>query len=888
MDAKTFRPVARERLLSAARSVFAVAARRLQSRFPGDSVDAVVDVFDALQRDASARGLMPLLRFWAAEMRSLAAVAARSSSRRSSPTMGLMNDLREATRALARARGFSAIAIATLAIGVGGTSAGFAIFDAVLLRPLPYEDADRLVQVAEWPTTGTGGNWTVAPAAFLEWRDGARSFEQLEARLGGSAVLTGHDDPVTVRVERVTPGYFRALRAVPIEGRLFSDADRADGACQAVLTAGFRQRALADAGRAPATTISLDGVPCEITGTVADDAVVDRQGADLFLLLDVRALAVANPEGRNLRTLARLSDGVSLQQATDEMQSLAALTNAARGPSGEGWTSRVFPLRDLVMRADTRRLASVSLASVGIVLLVATVNIAALFLSRNVARTHETAIRRALGASRWRTARLSIAEAGLLGLAGAAAGLVVAAWTLEVFSSLMPAGTLPAQVAIGIDWRVLLFTAAVTLVVSLICGLLPAFDSTPEAMGIRAGGRSLTTSRRTGLLQHGLLIIEVALATVVLSSAALLTISYQQLTAQSPGVDTARLQTARLIVPGPRYASGQATAGFYAQVLDDIRRSPDVVSVGAATSLPLEGWLYGTRFLVDGEATDGVPPSAHILSATPGYFETLGVPLRAGRAFDATDAAHATPVAVVNETLARRFISGDAVGRRMRLGSSTGTLLEIIGVVADVKTYGLGDASLATPEIYLAHAQQPASSMALVIRTRTDDASGALAHAREAVRRADPLVPFGPVIPMTARIGASASLERFRATMVGLLGAVAGLLALVGVYSIRARQTHARMSEFCIRLALGSTRRQVVALNLLTGGRVIATGLTIGLLASFAATRLLATWLYGVAGFEGWILAGAAAVLGLAGMAASAIPARRAARADAAAVLRGV
>lgn len=885
MAAEAIRSLAHDRALRVARCVFAFAVRRLRARFPADSADAATGVFDALQREAAAAGWMPLVRVWAAEARSLATLALRRPRSRSSLTMGITHDVREAARALGRAPGFSAIAIATLAIGVGVTSAGFAVFDAVLLRPLPYERADRLVQVAEWPTGG-GGNWTVAPQAFLEWRERAQSFERFEARIGGSAVLTGPDGPVQVRVERVTPGYFAALRSTPAEGRLFSDADRAGGPCVAVIGEGFRQRHFADAGRVAGTSLALSGTPCEIVGVVASDAAVDRQVVDVFTLLDVRAMAAADPDGRNLRTLARLADGVSLEQAAAEMQAIAALTNAARGQAGEGWSSRVFPLRDIVLRADTRRLASVALASVGIVLLVAAVNIAALFLSRTVARSHETAIRRALGASRWRTARLSVAEAGLLGTLGAGLGLVLAAWTLKLFTGLMPAATLPPQVAIGIDWRVLLFTSAVTIGVSLVCGLLPALGSTPEAAGIRAAGRSLTASRRTGLLQHGLLVAEVALATVVLSSAALLTISYQRLTAQSAGIDAAHVQTARLGLSGPRYASGQAVAGFYTQVLDDIRRSPDVVSAGAATTLPLGGWLYGTRFLIDGEAADGIPPSAHILSATPGYFDALGIALRAGRAFDDADAAQSAPVAIVNETLARRYITGHAIGRRMRLGAADGSPITIVGVMADVKTYGLGDPALATPEIYVPHAQQPAGTMSLVIKTRSDDARAALAHARDAVRRADPMVPLGTVVPMTVRIGASASLERFRATMVGLLGAVAGLLALVGVYSIRARQTHARMGEFSIRLALGATRAQIVGLNLRTGGRMIGVGLAIGLAASFAATQLLEAWLYGVDGREGWILAAAALPLGLAGLAASAIPARRAARAEAAAVLR--
>lgn len=861
---------------------------RLDSRFPPGAADTLARDFDALQRDAFLSGGWPaLMRVWLDEARSLIGlIRPLPRQPRSALTMGFIQDLREALRALARARGFSLIAMATLAAGIGVTSAGFAVFDAALLRPLPFRDADRLVQVAEWPSTGGGGNVTVAPSAFAEWRARATSFDQLEARITGTAVLTDAGDPVEVRVARVTPGYFALLGEDAVRGRVFGAADAEGGPCLAVISHALWQRRFAVNASIAGGSLSLDGAPCTIAGVLAGDSALDRAPVGVYTVLDLRA-AIAAGWGRQLTAIGRLRNGVTLEQASGEMAAIAAAINPARGAAGDGWTTRIFPLRDRIVRGDARRLASIALAAVAVVLLVCCVNVAALFLSRAIARRHESAIRRALGASRWRTARHYLAEAAVLAAGGAIAGWVVGFWTLRLFVSLLPAGVIPPEVPLAMDWRVLAFTAAAAGGAALVCGLLPLLGSTPEASEIRAGGRSLTASRRTGALQHALLVVEIALATTVLAVAALLTVSYERLMAQPPGFEADRVFTARLAVSGPRYESGAAVAAFFERVLETARQAPGVAHAAAVTSLPLDGWLWGTRFVIDGEPQGAAPPAAHIQSATPGYFEAFRIAMRAGRPFRATDTARAAPIAIVNETLARRFVAdGKAVGRLLRLGSADSTPLEIVGVAADVKTGGLGDAPLATPEIYVPHAQQPTPVMFLAVKTERDDAGAVLSHLRAAVRAADPLVPLGAVTPMTERVGASASLQRFRATMVALLGGIAGGLALVGVYSIRARQTHARMGEFGIRIALGATRASIIALSLGAGGRPIALGLALGLASAFGLARVIESWLFGIAGTEAWILAAPAAVLGLAGLAASAIPARRAAKADAAAVLR--
>lgn len=879
------------RALRVARAAYARVIASLGGRFPGGSADAHADVFDALQQEAFADGgWRAVCRLWAAEAGSLLRVALTPSarSRRSPITMGFVQDLRASLRALTRARGFTVVTVATLALGVGVTAAGFAVFDAVLLRPLPYHDADRLVQVAEWPTEGGGGNWTVSPAAFLEWKQRASAFASLDARVTGSAVLTDAADPQEVRVARVTPGYFHTLGATAMRGRVFGDADRPGGGCVAVVSHRLWSLRYAASGTLIGAPIALDGVPCAVIGVLGADTAFDRSPTDIYTLMEFTA-ASASDNSRSMTALARLSDGVSVERAAADMEAVAAAVNPERGAEGEGWTARVFPLRDIVVRAGARQLAVVSLAAVGVVLLICCVNVAALFLSRAVARRHEAAVRRALGASRWRTARQYLAEALLIAVAGGAAGVVIGSWTLRLFVSLLPPGVLPPELVVSIDWRVLLFTAAVAGGSAVVCGLLPLASSTPEAADIRSGGRSMTPSRRTGLLQNGLLVGEIALATVVLGGAALLLVSYTRLMDQPPGFDAEGVFTARLALSGPRYAEPAAVSAFFERTLDATRQSPGVRHAAAVTSLPLGGWLYGTRFTIDGQASGRVPPSAHIQAATPGYFETFGIALRSGRSFDASDSAGAAPVAIVNETLARRFVTGgDALGRFLRLGSPDAPPVQIIGVTADVKTYGLADAPLATPEIYVPHTQLSAPVMFVAIRSDSEDAGAVLSHLRAAVRQADPLVPLGAITPMRDRVGASAALQRFRATMIALLGAAACGLALVGVYSIRARHTQARMSEFGLRIALGATRGDIIALSLRSGGRLIGLGLFIGLALAVALTGLVQSWLFGIDSGQAWILAVPAALLGVAGLAASWIPARRAARSDPTAMLRRV
>jgi putative ABC transport system permease protein len=351
----------------------------------------------------------------------------------------------------------------------------------------------------------------------------------------------------------------------------------------------------------------------------------------------------------------------------------------------------------------------------------------------------------------------------------------------------------------------------------------------------------------------------------------------------SPGFDPAGVLSVRVAAPASRYAGDTQVAEFYTRLLDALRRIPGVEQAGGATSLPLGGWLFGTRFIVDGVPQDPErPPSAHIQHTTPGYFEALRIELAGGRTFAATDTASARLVVVVNETFVRRFVpDGRALGRRMWVdGSTAGPAAEIVGIVRDVKTGGLGDAALATPEIYVPHAQAPAPVMQLALRTSFDEPRRIVPDLRAAVRSVDSELPIGAPIPMDERIGLSLRTQRFRTAMFGAFAALAALLACLGVYAVRSRAVALRTREFGIRLALGASRRQVLAQTLRQGMTLTAFGVAIGLTAALLAARGIETWLFETRATDPLTIAAAAALLGVAALVASYVPAQRAATAD--------
>ena len=800
----------------------------------------------------------------------------------------MRSDLRDAVRSLTRTPGYTALVTLMLALGIGVNTAVFSVLDALLFRSLPYAAADRLVLVAEWPSTG--GNWTAAPPVFGHWRANAQSFSHLDARVPQSFALLDGGDPEDVRGARVTTGYFDLLGVRAEHGRTFQPADAGpDRSCAAVISHRLWTTRLGGDRARLGQPIRMSGGACTLIGVLPPESVFDRGAPELYTPL-VFSPAEAQSQGRFLTVLGRLRDDVTIDQARAEVETLVAAFNATRGPAGKNWTAQITPWRDVLVRTDARRLAWVLFAAVAVVLLIACANVAGLSLSRTIGRRREIAVRAALGAGRARIFKGLLVESLLLSVFGGAIGIVVGTWSLRAFAALVPPNTFPPEAAAALDGRTLLFTAIIAIVTGILAGTLPAWQAGRLTLteALAAGSRGTTGSKPSTRLQSALLVVELALAMVLVTGASLLTVSLVKLAGVRPGFDSENVLTLRLSAPPGRYQTETQWAEFYARALEAIRGVPGVQTAGAVTSLPLGGWLFGTRFDVDGQASDSHrPTSAHIQHTTDGYFEALRIGLASGRTFAATDDASAARVAIVNETLVRRFIpDGRAVGRRLILGGGSDGSWEIVGVVRDVKTGGLSDADLATPEIYVPHRQAPMPVMFVAARTAFAEPMRVLSGVRAAVRTVDPELPVGGAMSMNDRLGASLRARRFRTTMIGVFALVATALACLGIYAVRSRAVAARLREMGIRIALGATRGQVIALALGQGARLAAAGIVIGLLASILAVRAIDQWLFDTQATDPLIMAAAVTLLGSAALAASWVPARRAARVDPVIALR--
>ena len=858
--------------------------------------DVLADLADELNEHASRVGVAAARRwYWRQALGSIVPLVRRRAGRqqasrgrqpvaRVKPLSFVWHDVRDASRSLMRSPGFTALVVVTLALGIGANTAIFTVMDALLLKPLPYADADRLVRVAEWPRTG--GNFTVAPTAFVNWRSRLRGFTGLEARAGVTIGLL-EGDPEELRIARVTSGYFDLLGIYPSAGQTFvTGHDQPGEPCRAVLSHRLWHRRFAEdrsiVGRPIKTTVGT----CTAIGVLAPDSVFDRAAFELYLPLSMTA-DQAGSNGRTLTVFGRLGPDVSLDEARAELTTVAAAFNADRGPAGQGWTAAITPLRDVVVRADTRQLTWVLFGAVAVVLLVACVNVAGLLLSRGVDRQHEVAIRAALGAGRWRLFRYMLVESLLLAVTGGALGAAIGSWALRLFLWLVPPGTLPAEAVAALDLRALAFTGAIALVAAVICGTLPAWQSTHvrSASAVASSSRSVSGSRRTIQLHGALLVAEIALAMMLVTAATMLVVSFSRLVHVAPGFDPARVLTTTIAVPVERYPGASDASGFYERTLDAIRRLPGVERAAAVTSLPLGGWLFGTTFRVEGSPFDPErPTSAHVQHVSSDYFETLRIPVLAGRTFTPRDDSRAPLVAIVNDTFRRRFIGdGAAEGRRLVLGignadGATRLPWQIVGVIGDVKTGGLADRDLATPEIYVPHTQSPHWNLFVIWRTA---AAGQTApDIRAAVRAIDPNLPLSAMTSMDVLVGASVNTQRFRTTMMATFAVLAGLLASLGVYAVRSRAIRARRREIGVRAALGATRRQILALLVGQGLRLVLVGMVIGLAGAVWSTRIVQQWLFATEATDPALLVIAAGLLGGTALLAGWLPARQAAAID--------
>ncbi|HSC26191.1 MAG TPA: ABC transporter permease, partial [Vicinamibacterales bacterium] len=475
----------------------------------------------------------------------------------------LWHDIRDAARALLRTGGYSLVVALTLGLGIGVNTAIFTVVDALILRPLPYADPEQLVRVAEWPRTG--GNYTVSPAAYLHWRDRVQAFTRFEARRGAVFTILDGGDAEEMRGARVTSGYFDLFGVRPLYGRTFSTDDAQPGAaCTTVVSHRVWLNRLGGDASVIATPVRFSGRTCTLIGVLPPGTTFDRGPIDVYVPLAFTAADTAN-NGRMLTVLARLRPERSIDAARDEMVALASAFNATRGEAGRGWTASVTPLHDVVVGADSRWLAGVLFGAVSVVLAVACLNVAGLALSRTVVRRREIAIRTALGAGRWRVFRYLLVESLLLALAGGLVGVLMGSWGLRVLVSLVPAGLLPPETPPLLDARALLFTGFLALLTGLFFGTVPAWRGTAPnpAEALAAGGRSAGSSSVTTRAHSALLVVEVALAMVLVVAGVSLAVSFVRLTRVEPGFSAEHVLTFRVALGGERYQSGDASARFF-------------------------------------------------------------------------------------------------------------------------------------------------------------------------------------------------------------------------------------------------------------------------------------------------------------------------------------
>jgi putative ABC transport system permease protein len=793
----------------------------------------------------------------------------------------LLQDIRYAVRSFLRAPRFTVPAVLALALGVGATSAIFSVVRGVMLEPLPYANADRIVGVWESNVERNRPRNVIGPANFLAWTERNRSFAHL-AMIGPARLsLMLGDRPEEVSGFMASSGIFPVLGVVPSQGRAYSPREDALGQHEVlVVSHEFWQTRLGGRPDVVDTTIVANGVPRTVVGIMPPGFTILGQKADFLTPYGWTIEQLRSAPGRGSSIgMARLRDGVTLEQASSEMRTIAAELEREAPQRNTGWSVTLVPVHEQMVE-EVRPALLVLSGAVGLVLLIACVNVANLLLARSAVRERELGVRVALGARRGRLVRQMLSESLVLGAAGGAAGLVLAyafhRGLLVLVADRIP---VPRLDQVALDLPVLGFTLALALGTGVLFGFVPAILASHTSIGaLRDGGRHGGSPRARHTL-GALVVVEVALSLILLTGAGLLLTSFVKLQNVDPGFRAEGLLTARVQLPGARYDQA-AAAAFYPGVLERVAALPGVQSAAGVTFLPMSGPGIGTSFhrLDQPEPSDGDAPSTQVRPVTPGFFRTMGIPQVRGRDFDSRDVAGAPSVAIVSATLARLHFPGeDPLGRRLAvaIGDGGDPGFEIVGVVGDIKMSALDvDEALA---VYLPHAQLPFGVMTLVARTALDPLSLATSVAG-AVQSLDPELPLADVRTMEGVVEATLARPRVVAVLLSAFAALALLLAGVGVYGVMAYSVAQRTQELGVRMALGATPASVFRLVLGQSLRLVLSGVAVGLMVAAGLTRLLESLLYDTAALDPRTFGATALLLVLTSLLASYVPARRGTR----------
>jgi putative ABC transport system permease protein len=800
----------------------------------------------------------------------------------------LWQDLRYAARMLRRAPAFTAAAAIVLAAGIGANSAIFTLFDAVVLRPLPFQHPEELAKLYEYPP-GYAYN-SVAPLNFLDWSEQNTVFTSMAAVSGGSKTLhTAEGGAERIPGQSVTLSFFDLLGIRPVAGRTFGAEDGREESKVVVLSERLWRNRFGADPKLVGSTIPLDGEQFTVIGIVPARFQILYK-ADLWTPFIPRR----GPEQRRmhyLQVLGRLKPGVTFEQARAGMAPIAASIARVSPDTNKGWGITIEPLRQALVGRDLR-ITSLMLAAVaGFVLLMACANIANLLLARGVGRMREIAVRASLGGSPARILRQLLTESVLLSAIGGAAGILLARMILSVAPAWLPEDTLPVSMTLVFDARVAAFALLATLLTGLLFGIAPAWQASRISLteALRAGGRGFTGAG--GVFRTALAIAEVAVAVMLVTGAGLLLRTVLALDNVDPGYHADRVLTMYATLPLARYKTPERALQFYQAAQREITRLPGVRSVGLGFSLPVGGWEIGQGFSVVGAPPVGEAdePAAHYQMVNAQYFETLGISLLRGRGFTEHDDAAATPVCIVNEELARRYLKGmQPIGAHIRvqamdMGGPKPVVREVVGVVHQVKISGPSEKN--EPEIYVPITQNPWFAASIAVRTAGDPL--ALAPAvKAAIARVDKEQAVTRVRTMDEVAAQSTAQPRFRAQLVGSFGALALVLAAIGIFGVLAFSVSQRRREFGIRMALGARSADVLRMVAANGLRIALTGIAIGLAGAALLTRLLAALLYGVKPADPATFVAAPLVLAVVALAACAAPAWHASRVDPAEALR--